>query len=129
MQVKLSTKEKFTVITPQEPILSANMAATLSEMLLGFMQKDIPHLILNFEQVKQIDANIAELIADTQQQFYEKNRSFVICCMNAGLEETFDKQALLELLNSTPTESEAWDIVQMEEIERELMGDDEKYQN
>ena len=30
----------------------------------------------------------------------------------------------LEQLNVTPTESEAWDIVQMEEIERELLDDD-----
>jgi hypothetical protein len=29
---------------------------------------------------------------------------------------------LLELMNVTPTESEAWDIVQMEEIERDLLG-------
>jgi hypothetical protein len=27
------------------------------------------------------------------------------------------------MMNITPSESEAWDIVQMEEIERELMGD------
>jgi hypothetical protein len=27
------------------------------------------------------------------------------------------------MMNVTPTESEAWDIVQMEEIERELMDD------
>jgi len=31
---------------------------------------------------------------------------------------------LLDLLNVTPTESEAWDIVQMEEIEREMLGND-----
>jgi hypothetical protein len=29
-------------------------------------------------------------------------------------------------MNVTPTESEAWDIVQMEEIERELLGGDEE---
>ena len=28
------------------------------------------------------------------------------------------------MMNVTPTESEAGDIVQMEEIERELLGDD-----
>jgi len=28
-------------------------------------------------------------------------------------------------MNITPTESEAWDIVQMEEIERELMDSDD----
>jgi hypothetical protein len=31
---------------------------------------------------------------------------------------------LFDFLNCTPTESEAWDIVQMEEIERELLGDE-----
>jgi hypothetical protein len=29
------------------------------------------------------------------------------------------------MMNVTPTQSEAWDIVQMEEIEREFMKDDE----
>jgi hypothetical protein len=28
-------------------------------------------------------------------------------------------------MNMTPTESEAWDIVQMEEIERELLDSDD----
>jgi hypothetical protein len=28
-------------------------------------------------------------------------------------------------MNTTPTESEAWDIVQMEEIERELLDSDD----
>ena len=32
-----------------------------------------------------------------------------------------DKLELLEVMNVVPTESEAWDIVQLEEIERELM--------
>jgi hypothetical protein len=35
-----------------------------------------------------------------------------------------EKEELLELMNITPTESEAWDIVQMEEIERELLDNE-----
>ena len=31
----------------------------------------------------------------------------------------------LDTMNITPTESEAWDIVQMEEIERELLDSDD----
>jgi hypothetical protein len=41
------------------------------------------------------------------------------------VEDFLDKTDLLELMNVTPTESEAYDILQMEEIERELLGDDE----
>jgi len=38
------------------------------------------------------------------------------------VEAFLDQKELLELMNATPTESEAYDIVQMEEIERELLG-------
>jgi len=34
----------------------------------------------------------------------------------------FESEDLPDVLNITPTESEAWDIVQMDEIERELMN-------
>jgi hypothetical protein len=40
------------------------------------------------------------------------------------VEEFLDKIEVLDLLNYTPTETEAWDIVQMEEIERELFEDE-----
>ncbi|MDB5251503.1 MAG: anti-sigma-factor antagonist [Flaviaesturariibacter sp.] len=67
----------------------------------------------------------AECLAKTQQLFYEGGASFVICEMEPELEAILDNLDLLEILNVTPTESEAWDIVQMEEIERELLGDEE----
>jgi hypothetical protein len=45
------------------------------------------------------------------------------------VETIFDQLELLEMMNVTPTESEAWDIVQMEEIERELLdGDDMEFE-
>ena len=62
-------------------------------------------------------------IATVQQEFYENNCSFIVCEMTDAVEDVFEKEDLLEMMNVTPTESEAWDIVQMEEIERELLGD------
>jgi hypothetical protein len=40
-----------------------------------------------------------------------------------------DSTGLLELMNTTPSESEAYDIVQMEEIERELLNDEDETNN
>ena len=124
MNVKIDTKEKFTVITPNETALAANMTGELNDLLLPYMQKDIPHIVLNMSLVNLIDEPIGEYLADIQQQFYEKNYSFVICNLQSGVEKLLDEKELLELMNVTPTESEAWDIVQMEEIEREILGDD-----
>jgi hypothetical protein len=74
--------------------------------------------------IKTIDEKSAESIVKTQQIFYEQNASFVICELTADLENFLDKQNLLEIMNVTPTESEAGDIVQMEELERELLDED-----
>ena len=124
MIVKTDTKEKFTVITPLEKLLPVNMTEELSQLLLSYLQKDIPHVILNLSEVSTLEGNSGELIALTQQKFYESNCSFVICAIQKPVEDLLDQQELLEIMNVTPTESEAWDIVQMEEIERELLGDD-----
>ena len=121
MKVKIDTKEKFHVITPEEPVLSANMTEELKEMLLPYPEKEIKNVVLKLGQVKEIDKNTAETIFNLQQTFYDKKASFVICEMQKPVEEFFEQLELLDVLNFTPTESEAWDIVQMEEIEREFL--------
>lgn len=123
MNVKIDTKEKFTVIKPQEQALSANMTAELSDLLLPYLQKDIPHIILKMIDVQTIDTQSADKLATLQQQFYEHDVSFVICELNDAVEELLEKEELLDIMNITPTESEAWDILQMEEIERELFNE------
>ena len=124
MNVKIDTKEKFTVITPQETSLSANMTEELQDLLLPYLQKDMPHIVFNMHVIKTIDGAAGETIAAIQQQFYEHNSSFVICDLQDAVEKLLDEKELLEVMNITPSESEAWDIVQMEEIERELLGGD-----
>ena len=125
MEVKIDTKEKFTVVTPVLPDLSANIAAGLADTCTLQLQKPVKNLVLNLQSVLTIEAKAAETIALLQQSFYENSASFVICSLQPSVEEALDKLELLELLNITPTESEAWDIVQMEEIERELMDSDD----
>ncbi|HQW94051.1 MAG TPA: STAS domain-containing protein [Ferruginibacter sp.] len=124
MNVKIDTKERFTVITPEEAHLSVNMTDELNQLLLGYLQKDIPHVVLKMDAVQSVDEAMAENIAGIQQQFYEKNCSFVICNLSRDVEQLLDRKELLEIMNVTPSESEAWDILQMEEIERELLGDE-----
>jgi len=123
MNVKIDTKEKFTVITPLETTFHANMTGKLEELLLSYTKKNIPHIVLNMKEVKAIDSDTALKIAEIQQLFYDKNASFVICELQENIESLLDTNELLEVMNVTPSESEAWDIVQMEEIERELLAD------
>ena len=124
MEVKIDTREKFHAITILEPSLAANMTENLDNCLLPYLQTDVKNVVLNLRDIQSIDNAAAERLVHLQQKFYENNASFVICELQKPVEETLDKQSLLELINVTPTESEAQDIVQMEEIERELMDGD-----
>ena len=124
MNVKTDTKEKFHVITIGDPAIAANMTAELEQSLKQYLKNNVKNVILNCKDIKTMDDAAAETIVKIQQQFYEQNASFVVCSLAPELEESLDKTGLLELMNVVPTESEAWDIIQMEEIERELMDDD-----
>jgi anti-anti-sigma factor len=126
MKVKTDTKEKFHAISVETPQLSANMAAELSNDLLKHLQTSNRNIVLNLQDVGSIDKEAAERLVNVQQKFYEGNASFVVCGLQPGVESFLDKEDLLELMNITPTESEAWDIVQMEEIERELLDGEEE---
>lgn len=124
MNVKTDTKEKFTVITPLEGDFSANMADEWGKMLLPYAEKQPPHVIINMQYLAEISDESLEMLASCAADFRSRNHSFVVCSLQKGPLKRVEEMELLEILNYAPTESEAWDIVQMEEIERELFSDD-----
>ena len=124
MEVKIDTKEKFHVITLPQTSLSATMTEELSDRLLSYLRSDIRNIVLNLKDLQSLDNISAETLVKIQQKFYENNASFIICELNPKVEEFLDNSGLLEMMNATPTVSEAGDIVQMEEIERELLDGD-----
>jgi anti-anti-sigma factor len=126
MQVKTDTKEKFHAITLPGPSISATMTEEMASCLLPYLQNDVKNLVLILKDIQNIDNAAGEKLVEIQQKFYENNASFVICEMQPEVERFLDQNELLELMNVTRTQSEAWDIVQMEEVERELLdGEDE----
>jgi len=104
-------------------VFSADITANMADNLQEILASPIKNVILNLKEVAGMDEIAAERLVKIQQKFYEQNASFVICEMQKKVEEQLDKSGLLEMMNCTPSESEAWDIVQMEEIERELLDD------
>ncbi|MFM2439189.1 MAG: hypothetical protein RLZ16_186 [Bacteroidota bacterium] len=125
IQYQTAPKEKFTVITLLNTSLSSNLVPELNELTNTIGATAPKNLVLNFKHVTNWELPIIEQLADAQQRFYDNNTSFVICCLSDSLQDLLDKTEFAELLNMTPTESEAWDIIQMEEIERELLDSDD----
>jgi anti-anti-sigma factor len=125
MHYKIDTKEKFTVLTLLDPSLSSNLVPELNDLIKKLGSTSPKNIVLNLEPVKDWDLSIMELLAQHQEEFYDNNTSFVLCCLSDDLQNTLDLTEFGEVMNLTPTETEAWDIVQMEEIERELLDSDD----
>lgn len=125
MQIKIDTKEKFNSVALPGSAITAGMAEELSDSLLPLLENAVKNVVLIMNEISSIEILAAEKLVTLQQAFYEKGASFVICCLQADVQDFLDKNELLEIMNVTPTESEAWDIVQMEEMEREMFGDED----
>ena len=125
MHYKIDTKEKFAVLSLLDPSLSSNLVPELNDLIKKLGLTNPKNLVLNLDAVKEWDLNIMALLAQHQEVFYDNNTSFVLCCLSDDLQNALDMTDFGEVMNLTPTESEAWDIVQMEEIERELLDSDD----
>ena len=120
MMVKIDTKQKFHVITIHEPALAANMTEKMDKVLLPLLDDNVKNVIVNMKDIKMMDSAAAEHLLRLQHTFYDSRASFVVCELQGEVKKSLDSQGILDSVNFTPTESEAMDIVQMEEIEREF---------
>jgi anti-anti-sigma factor len=125
MHYQTEPKEKFTVIKILDTTLRSNLVPELTKITQDILSKSPKNLVLNLEKVQSWEPSILEQLAQAQEQFYDNNASFVICCLSDSLNKDLDQSDWGDVMNTTPTESEAWDIVQMEEIERELLDSDD----
>ncbi len=119
MQYKIDTKEKFDIITPDLSHFEHRMADELQRHCEQ-LQKNDKSAIIDFSQVSSLDQEVADEIMQMHEHFYANNLSFVLCRLSADLKNIFRTE-----LNITPTLDEAIDIVSMEGLERELLGEEE----
>lgn len=120
MMVKIDTREKSHVITIHESVLAANMTEKMDKAVLPLLDSNVKNVIINMKDIKMLEIAAAEHLLNLQHTFYDSDASFVVCELQPEVKKMLDNSGVSARLNLTPTESEAMDIVQMEEIEREF---------
>ena len=125
MEIKIETKEKFKVITPLSTNIDDNITKEINDLCLTIFDKEKISVIIKLNHVIKLSTLAIENLQTLSNTFYEKNVSFVICELSPSVLKQLTEDDLLDNFNYAPTESEAWDIVQLEEIERELFSDEE----
>ena len=120
MNVKIDTKEIFYVISITEEKLTANMAVELIKLVTEKQKEANKSIILDFTTLVEIEKESIDLLLKWHEKIYQDKKSLVLFGLSNAIKEALNEEGVLEVVNHTPTESEAWDIVQMEEIVREL---------
>ncbi|SEA58028.1 Anti-anti-sigma regulatory factor (antagonist of anti-sigma factor) [Arachidicoccus rhizosphaerae] len=124
MKIKVDTKEKFQVLRPEEPELSVIMADEIVKIVTHGFGSEAKNAIVDMTGVDQADEQALVELATLFQLCQKNGASFVFFGVCPRVKSAMQGLDLIDVFQLTPTESEAWDIVQMEEIERELFGDD-----
>jgi anti-anti-sigma factor len=120
MKVKISTNGKFHAITVVEPILAANMTAAMRDLCEPFLKHEVKNLLINLKDIQKMDSAAAGAILDLRNLFYANHVSFVLCELQPSVKKHFDQNEQFQMLQIAPTQSEASDIIFMEELEREF---------
>jgi anti-anti-sigma factor len=120
MLFKIDTREKFYVIKIEEIDLSANLADDFTELLTNCLDTMPKNSIINLNKVDTISTEIIQQLVSFQEFSAENNISLVFCELTKGVKSILSTQDLLDIIHTTPTESEAVDMIYMEEMEREM---------
>lgn len=119
MQFKIDTKEKIVIFRLEETTLNAKMSDGLESVVGNVPGIAEKNLILDLHFLESADESGLKAIFTVYNRQYERGLSAAIAGLNTTL-TTALTGAYPEMLNVVPTESEAIDMVMMEDFEREL---------
>lgn len=123
MSCLIEQRETFNLITLPEGALNTSV----KEELIHHSQDSMAQrqsIIVDFSKVKQCEIENVDFVQSLHSDVYSDNLSFVITQASDTIKQAFNYLLEEESINYAPTLAEAIDIVSMENIERELLGEE-----
>jgi len=122
MKYKINTRENFDIITP----LYAQFDSKLSDQLNDLVDDSSENgrsLLIDFAQIQDMSKDNIKLLESLHHEMYNRQLSFVLCHLHTPCKRMIAEYELEHTLNMAPTLVEAVDIISMEGLERDLLGD------
>ena len=125
MKFNLDKTDKYSLFTLEEENLNSLISPDLKAQLIFLNKEAGGNLILNLENVKYIDSSGLSSIL-TANRLFSQEGSFVLTGVKSvAVEKLISISRLDSILVIIPTVSESIDYVFMEELEREMLGEEE----
>ena len=123
MKYKIDTRESFDIITPLYAYFDSKLADQLNE-LVDDCRENGRGLLIDMAHVQQLEPEHVELLETLHHEMYDNNLSIVFCHLHLPCKQLIAEQGLEHTLNMAPTMEEAIDLISMEGLERELLGEE-----
>jgi len=124
MQFKIDTKPTFTVITPLNSNIDANMTAALRQKWKALTESGSGNAIIDLSCCTSADESAFAQLRELHEEVYGNNQSIVFTNLQPPVWKVVKHEEADILLNIAPTMQEAVDVVSMEILERELFDEE-----
>ncbi len=124
MEFKIDTKDTFTVITPVATELNAQLADNIAAKCEEERHNGSNNFIIDLQSVNKADEQGIAGLVKMHEDFYSNDHSLVFTGANAAVMNSMKENETDLLLNIAPKMIEAVDIISMEILERDLLGEE-----
>jgi anti-anti-sigma regulatory factor len=124
MDFKIDTKDTFTVISPIYATINAKLADELQNTCDQTRQNGSNNFIIDLSQVTSAEKDGIDGLIALHEHCYSNNESLVFTGTSPDLVKILKDEEADTLLNIAPKMIEAVDIISMEILERDLLGEE-----
>lgn len=123
MEFKIDTKPTYTVITPETGDLSVKLAEEIRQKVKEATETNGHNFVIDLEHIENMDMASGNELLELHNALYNNGCSLVFTSINESILNTMKKGQYHLSLNLAPTMIEAIDIISMEVLERDLLGE------
>jgi anti-anti-sigma factor len=125
MKFSLDKKDRYSVLKLEEENLNSLLAPDVKSEFVFLRNEGVKNLILDMSNVKYVDSSGLSAIL-TANRLWNNFGAFVITNVShPAVEKLIEISRLQTILNIVPTLAESIDFVMMEELQKELSGEEE----
>ncbi|MBL7682494.1 MAG: STAS domain-containing protein [Flavipsychrobacter sp.] len=125
MEFKIDTKPTYTVITPVDARIDANMTAALGQKCEELATSGTSNYIIDLQHCTSGDNTSFDDLVQMHENCYNNSQSLVFTGLQNGVMQQLQELELDNVLNIAPQMIEAIDIISMEILERDLFNEEE----
>ena len=116
-------KDQYTLVTLEADKLGGIVSPELKAMFVQINAQGAKNIVVDMSKTRYCDSSGLSAILVGNRLCKNSNGSFVLCGLQPMVEKLISISQLNNILNITPTRSEAIDYVIMESVSRELEND------